>query len=143
MSKLNKNPAPLAIVRFIQKLFLRRKKTVYAKTRHLEPKYWPQVRHFIETLNHLVSTDTIDDPNVQYVNQRIIEYIEEQINIKGAIADKEKRYSALDTLADRILAVHLSKIVGLKQNESTHAQFSEAVALFKKHLSERYQQEKE
>lgn len=113
----------------------------FEKEIHLEPKYWPQVKHFMDDLQHIIKVHTIDDSNVQDVNQRILDYIQNQINVKGSLDDIEARYTALDTLADRLLVKNLSKIVGLKQNDSTRAEFSEAVETFKKSLHERHAEE--
>lgn len=108
---------------------------------HLEPKYWPEVMDFIEQLNDLVDTHTIEDNNIRRVNQRIITYIEDQINHKGQLEDLESRYMALNTLADRILSHHLSKIVGIKESTSSTADFSEAVRTFKERLAQKLQAE--
>ena len=82
---------------------------------HLEPKYWPEVTDYMKKLSAIVKTNTIDDENVHSVNERILNYVLDQINKKGSIQDIEQRYLALETLADRILVVELVKIVGLKQ----------------------------
>ncbi|MFI4937339.1 MAG: hypothetical protein ACHQJ6_02385 [Candidatus Berkiellales bacterium] len=107
----------------------------------VEPKYWPEVVDFMETLNTIIDSHTIEDSNIQIINQRIVDYVQEQINIKGSLDDIEQRYLALDTLADRILVRNLSRIVGLKQNESTRAEFSEAIEHFKHRLHQRHQHE--
>lgn len=107
----------------------------------LEPKYWPEVMDLMETLNKLIESHTIDDINVRHVNSRILEYLEQQINTKGTLSDLEQRYSALDTVADRFLTNSLNKIVGLKHQEDSHAEFSEAISVFKKRLRERREQE--
>lgn len=101
------------------------------------PKYWPEVVEFMELLNHIVDSHTISDGNVERINHRIIEYIEEQINIKGQIEDVEERYSALKTLSDRILSHNLNKLVGLKVSADSNTDFSDAVNLFKYRLEER------
>jgi hypothetical protein len=116
-------------------------KVDFEKEINLEPKYWPQVKHFMDELNHIVKVHTIDDSNIQDVNRRILDYVEKQINLKGSLHDIEERYTALDMLADRILIKNLSKIVGLKHNDSTRAEFSEAVETFKKSLHERHDAE--
>lgn len=109
--------------------------------RNLEPKYWPQVKDFLDAITEIIESHTIEDSNVQVINQRIVDYIADQINKKGAIEDVKERYLALDTLADRILVNNLSKIVGLKKSEGQRPEFSDAVNEFKKHLHERHQQE--
>jgi len=111
------------------------------KERHLEAEYWPEVVDFMDLLNEIIDKNTIHDPNIEAVNRRIIEYIADQINIKGAIEDVNARYSALDILADRILVTNLGKIVGLRQNEGTKAEFSDAIEQFKQRLHQRHQQE--
>lgn len=126
---------------FIFNLFKRKKSDKIDETIHLEPQYWPEVRDFMKNLNNLIETHTITDTNLQGVNQRILDYVLQQINIKGSIQDIEERYVALNTLADRILLKNLGKIVGLKENASTHADFSDAVEHFKKQLHIRYQAE--
>lgn len=110
---------------------------------HLEPKYWPEVREFIDTLNHIIKNHTIEEPNIQYINQRIIDYVIEQINVKGALDDVTERYNALNELSDRILANNLSKIVGLKHDMGTNPEFSHAVEEFKQKLMMRRQAETE
>ena len=108
---------------------------------HLEPKYWSEVRELMGTLHNIIETHTTQEENIRIINQRILDYIEEQINVKGSIEDIEERYSALDTLADRILVKNLDKIVGLKHEGSTHAEFSEAIRHFKNRLHQRRQEE--
>jgi hypothetical protein len=131
---------------FLRKLFFRKSVLANEQKRaedefRLEPKYWPEVADFIEKLEHLIATHTISDSNVQHINQRIVDYVEHQINIKGSLTDLEQRYSALDVLADRILSNTLSKIAGLKHEENTHADFTEVVVAFKKRLHQRHQDE--
>ena len=108
---------------------------------HLEPKYWPEVKHFMDNINTIIKTYTIDDDNIHIVNQRIIDYMAKEINAKGSIEDVIKRYDALNTLADRILVTNLSKIVGIKQVEAKGPDFSGAVGVFKKDLRKRYEKE--
>lgn len=112
-----------------------------AHTIHLEPKYWPEVTDYIHNLSNIVKCNTIEDDNIQQVNERILSYVLDQINKKGSIDDFETRYLALQTLADRILLIELGKIVGLKHNAGTTAQFSEATQLFKKRLMMRRESE--
>lgn len=116
-------------------------KQTEAHSIHLEPKYWPEIRDYIDTLRDIIERNTISDQNIQQVNERIVEYVLEQINRKGLIADPTQRYLALETLVDRVLLVDLSKIAGLKQNEGTQAQFSQATAELKKHLMNRQREE--
>ncbi len=144
----DKAPEKHGILYFIQKLFSRKSQVLAHQDKitpedefHLEPKYWPEVKDFIDNLNHLIEIHTIEDSNVQHINQRIVDYVEDQINVKGQLKDVEQRYSALNTLADRILSNTISKIVGLKHVPTTHADFSEAVELFKKRLQKRHQNE--
>lgn len=108
---------------------------------HLEPKYWPEVKEFIETLHTTIENHTIDDPNIQRVNNRIVDYILEQINNKGQIEDAEERHKALKTLTDRILSHNLNKIVGLKQNTEANTDFSDTVHVLQSKLLKRYQEE--
>ena len=108
---------------------------------HLEPKYWPEVTDYMKKLSAIVKTNTIDDKNVHSVNERILNYVLDQINKKGSIQDIEQRYLALETLADRILVVELVKIVGLKQKEGSRAEFTEPTFAFKKRLTERKKSE--
>lgn len=109
---------------------------------NLEPKYWPEVIEFIESLENTIKKHTIEDSNIQIVNQRIIDYIAEQINTKGAVKDIELRYAALTTLADRILARDLNKIVGLKREFISHTDFSDMINKFKTQLVKRHEEEK-
>lgn len=132
------------ILYFIKKLFHRQ----HAKAREvsegqydLEPKYWPEVVDFIDNLNHLIEIHTIDDSNIKRINERIVDYVVDQINVKGSMQDIEERYDALNTLADRMLSNTFNKIVGLKRETSTQAGFSEAVVKFKKRLAIRHQNE--
>lgn len=108
---------------------------------HLEAQYWPEVKHFVTHINQLVQDNTIDDDNIKIVNQRIIDYMSEQINAKGSIENVEQRYTALNTLADRLLVNNLSKIVGLKQSTTTSANFTDAVEHFKEDLQKRFESE--
>lgn len=107
----------------------------------LEPKYWPEVIHFMQHINALIESHTIDDDNIRIVNQRIVDYMVKEINAKGSIEDINKRYDALDTLADRILVTNLSKIVGLKTEESKKADFTAAIKQFKDELHKRHEAE--
>ncbi len=136
------------ILYFIQKLFHRKSQAQRQKDSieagegyHLEPRYWPEVIDFIDNLNHLIELNTIQDSNIQHINQRIVDYVVDQINVKGSLKDIEQRYSALNTLADRIQSNTINKIVGLKHVSTTHADFSEAVDKFKKRLAQRHQNE--
>lgn len=108
---------------------------------HLEPKYWPEVMDYMQSLSSIVKSNTIEDDNIQQVNDRILTYVLDQINKKGSIHDLKARYLALETLADRILLIEVGKIVGLKQSEGTTAQFSEATQIFKKRLMARRENE--
>lgn len=141
-----KKPEKHGVLYFIQKLFSRHKKAEEEHERiiddyHREPKYWPEVIDFIDNINHLIESHTISDTNVQHINQRIVDYMIDQINTKGSVQDIEERYFALNTLADRILSNTLNKIVGLKHMPSTHADFTEAVGNFKKRLAIRHKNE--
>ena len=130
------------IIAFFKRLFGKSSstpKTLKEEELRLEPKYWQEVIDFMTTLKNIVHKHTIDDDNVRHVNDRIITYVEEQINKKGAVKDRSQRYAALDTLADRILVNNLSKIAGLKHTEGT--EFSEAVKRFKEDLHRRQTQE--
>lgn len=135
------------ILYFIQKLFHRKSHAQTNKVQegeenfHLEPKYWPEVIDFIDNLNQLIEANTISDMNIAHINQRIVDYVEEQINVKGSLKDIEERYSALNTLADRIQSSTINKIVGLKHATTTHADFSDAITKFKKRLEQRHQSE--
>lgn len=133
------------LLNFIRKLFTKSdelQNTINKKDEFdLEPEYWQEVIEFIETIDKLISSHTIEDSNIQQVNKRIVDYIKDQINVKGSIKNIEERYSALDTLADRILGNSFNKIVGLKHNVSSQAEFSEAVEEFKKRLHQRHQEE--
>ncbi len=143
----DKAPEKHGLLYFIQKLFSKKSQLQAHQSVkpgdefHLEPKYWPEVKDFIDNLNHLIQIHTIEDSNIQHINQRIVDYVEDQINVKGQLKDVEQRYSALNTYADRILSSTISKIVGLKHIPTTHADFSEAVELFKKRLEKRHQNE--
>lgn len=131
------------LIHFIKSLFAKRHQvSLELKKRdpkkiHLEPKYWPEVKDYMETLQELIKTHTVEDDNVAEVNERITNYIWQQINKKGSIQDIKKRYLALDTLADRILVTLLGKLAGLKEGEGTRAEFSEATSQFKKRLAAR------
>ncbi len=136
------------ILYFIQKLFQRKSHAQKqndsiegGESFHLEPKYWPEVVDFIDNLNQLIEANTISDSNIQHINQRIVDYVVDQINVKGSLKDIEQRYSALNTLADRIQSSTINKIVGLKHVSTTHADFSEAVDKFKKRLAIRHENE--
>lgn len=134
-----------SIKRFIQwiKTWWHHKITVPEIRRtHLEPKYWPEVYDYIQTVESIIHANTIEDDNIHQVNERIVKYIVEQINRKGTIDNLEERFLAINTVVDRVLVVDLGKIVGLKQQEGTRAEFSEATQLFKKRLAERHAQEK-
>jgi hypothetical protein len=106
-------------------------------TLKVEPKYWPEVVDFMNQLKTIVNKNTIDDGNVHSLNDRIISYVEKEINQKGKLPDIEKRYAALDELADRILVVSLGKIVGMKKTSDTQAVFTDAVTHLKNALHER------
>src|SRR5438132_6564210 len=101
----------MGILSFFKKLFSKRP-TANGDSQdeeiHLEPKYWQEVIDFINTVNNLIKIHTIEDPNIEHVNTRIVDYIVEQINLKGSIKDAEQRYLALNTLADRILSNNLN-----------------------------------
>ncbi len=111
-------------------------------TFHLEPKYWQEVITLRERLEKVVKAHTIDDNNINNVNQRVLDYFFDQINLKGSLPSTTERYAALNTLADRILLNYQTKIVGLKKNETTHTDFSDAVKDFKNRLKEREQKER-
>lgn len=108
---------------------------------HLEPKYWQEVIDLRERLEKVIKENTIDGDNISHVNQRVIDYLIEQINSKGSLPTITERYDALNTLADRILLNYQSKLVGLKKNVTTHTDFSDAVNDFKHRLDERKQKE--
>lgn len=108
---------------------------------HLEPKYWQEVIDLRERLEEVIKANTIDDDNISHVNQRVLDYLIEQINIKGSLPTITERYAALNTLADRILLNYQSKLVGLKKNMTTHTDFTDAVNDFKHRLDERKQKE--
>lgn len=108
---------------------------------HLEPKYWQEVIDLRERLEKVIKENTIEDDNISHVNQRVLDYLIEQINIKGSLPTIQERYAALNTLADRILNNYQSKLVGLKKNVTTHTDFSDAVNDFKDRLKEREQKE--
>jgi hypothetical protein len=108
---------------------------------HLEPKYWPEVKDFMGNLDNIIESHTIDDNNIKRINQRIVDYIEEQINKKGQVEDLNTRYSGLNTLVDRILSNNLSKLVGLKEGTTSTADFSNAANEFKIKLSHKKENE--
>lgn len=108
---------------------------------HLEPKYWPEVKQFMDSLDDIIGSHTIEDDNIKRINQRVVDYIEEQINKKGQVEDIHARYSGLNTLADRILSNNLNKLVGLKESTHSSAEFSDAVKAFKVKLNEKKQAE--
>ncbi|MGE3319120.1 MAG: hypothetical protein AB7I18_07465 [Candidatus Berkiella sp.] len=110
---------------------------------HLEPKYWQEVMDLRERLEKVIKENTIEDDNVTHVNERVLDYLIEQINIKGSLPTIPERYAALNTLADRILLNYQSKLVGLKKNVTTHTDFTDAVTDFKKQLKEREKKELE
>ena len=127
----------------ILRFFFREKSQSLAKKEgeiHLEPKYWPEVQHFMKNLDQIVESHTIQDENIKRINQRVIDYIEDQINKKGQVEDINARYNGLNTLADRILSNNLNKLVGLKEGSHT-ADFSNAVKDFKHELHEKKQAE--
>lgn len=130
---------------FFRKLFHHHRdaivKTADEHTFHLEPKYWQEVITLRERLEKVVKNHTIDDNNIHSVNQRVLDYFFDQINVKGSLPSVKERYAALNTLADRILLNYQTKIVGLKKSESTHTDFSDAVTDFKTSLKEREQKE--
>ena len=114
-----------------------------AEQMRLEPQYWPEVTSFMNKIKGIVDNNTIDDGNVHSLNDRIISYVQKELNQKGKLEDIDKRYDALDELADRILVVSLGKIVGLKKTTDTQAVFTVAVADFKNALHERKRAEEE
>lgn len=134
---------------FLDKIinFFRSKDDIKASLRddqiHLEPKYWPEVREFIDNLNSVIESHTIQDDNIHRVNQRIVDYILEEINKKGQIENIEQRYSALTTLSDRILSHNLNKLVGVKENTAYNTDFSDTVNQFKFKLETRKRLEQE
>lgn len=111
-------------------------------TFHLEPKYWQEVIDLRERLEKVIKDNTIDDNNINSVNQRVLDYLIEQINVKGSLPSITERYAALNTLADRILLNYQSKIVGLKKSVTTHTDFTDAVTDFKHRLKEREQKDR-
>lgn len=111
-------------------------------TFHLEPKYWQEVIDLRERLEKVIKENTIDDNNINSVNQRVVDYFIEQINLKGSLPSITERYAALNTLADRILLNYQSKIVGLKKGVTTHTDFTDAVTDFKHRLKEREQKDR-
>ncbi len=111
------------------------------KEHHLEPKYWQEVIDLRERLEKVIKDNTIDDDNISHVNQRVLDYLIEQINVKGSLPTIHERYAALQTLADRILINYQSKLVGLKKNVTTQTDFSDAVTDFKHRLKQREEKE--
>lgn len=129
------------VIRFCKRCFMPSKKLATNGKDHLEAQYWPEVKHFMDEIDKLVETHTIDDDNIRVVNQRILDYMVTQINAKGSIENIEQRYAALNTLADRILVNNLSKLVGVKKTDSTSADFTSAVDHFKEALEKRHELE--
>lgn len=113
----------------------------YKDENELEPRYWPEVREFIDNLNTVIDSHTQADANAERVNERVVEYIVEQINEKGKIQDVEKRYSALRTLSDRVLTHHLNRLAGVKKATEYNTDFSDVVNLFKTKLDIRRENE--
>lgn len=111
------------------------------KEHHLEPKYWQEVIDLRERLEKVIKENTIEDDNISHVNQRVLDYLIEQINVKGSLPTIHDRYAALQTLADRILINYQSKLVGLKKNVTTHTDFTDAVTDFKHRLKQREEKE--
>lgn len=107
----------------------------------LEPKYWQEVIDLRERLEKVIKENTIEGDNISHVNQRVLDYLIEQINVKGSLPTIPERYAALHTLADRILINYQSKLVGLKKNLTTHTDFTDAVVEFKHRLKEREKKE--
>ncbi|HRE30610.1 MAG TPA: hypothetical protein PLD88_01420 [Candidatus Berkiella sp.] len=128
---------------FFQRLF-RGKSTLaeqHLETGKLEPKYWQEVIDFRERLERAIKENTIDADNISSVNQRVLDFVIEQINTKGSLPTVQERYQALNTLADRVLLNYQNKIVGLKKGVTTHTDFTDAVNDFKHRLKEREQKE--
>lgn len=131
---------------FLKHLFCKNKSpfsssSLSNKKAQLEPKYWPEVIELKETLEQLVLSHTKKDENVRHINEQILTYIQKEINKKGAIADIDARYTALETIADRILTEKLNNLAGLQLDNSVKAEFTEAINTFKEKLSIRYRQE--
>src|SRR5689334_13828416 len=86
------------LIHFIKSLFIKSHgaslELKSRSKRHLEAKYWPEVKDYMETLQGLIKTHTIEDDNAMQVNERITNYIWQQINKKGSIEDLDKRYLA-------------------------------------------------
>jgi len=131
------------VLNFIRRLFKHEVHDgqVENNVHHLEPKYWQEVIDLRERLEKVIKENTIDDDNISHVNQRVLDYLIEQINTKGSLPVIPERYAALNTLADRILLNYQNKLVGLKKNVTTHTDFSDAVNDFKHRLKEREQKE--
>lgn len=133
------------VLEFFRRLFKpkHQESLTQAKEFHLEPKYWQEVIDLRERLEKVIKENTIEDDNISHVNERVLDYLIEQINIKGSLPTIPERYAALNTLADRILLNYQSKLVGLKKNVTTHTDFTDAVTDFKKQLKEREKKELE
>jgi len=132
------------VLDFIRNLFKpKNKEPETQKEFHLEPKYWQEVIDLRERLEKVIKENTIEDNNISHVNERVLDYLIEQINVKGSLPTIHERYAALNTLADRILLNYQSKLVGLKKNVTTHTDFTDAVNDFKKQLKEREKKELE
>ncbi|MBN9288715.1 MAG: hypothetical protein BGO43_08640 [Gammaproteobacteria bacterium 39-13] len=144
--KLSDPPNEHGLGYFFRRLFAR-KNTLQERVKaleneiHLEPKDWPEVQDFINRLNKLIETNTIVDYNIQRLNQRIVDAVENQINEKGQLQDIEQRFNALDIIADRFLSNALNKIVGLRSHQNDNTEFSQVVAHFKDRLHQRYKEE--
>ncbi|MCS5712015.1 hypothetical protein [Candidatus Berkiella aquae] len=128
---------------FFQRLFKSKSTPVeqHLETGKLEPKYWQEVIDFRERLEKVIKENTIDADNISSVNQRVLDFLIEQINTKGSIPTVPERYNALNILVDRMLISYQSKIVGLKKGVTTHTDFTDAVNAFKLRLKEREQKE--
>jgi hypothetical protein len=130
------------VLDFFRRLFKHEKnESLEPKEHHLEPKYWQEVIDLRERLEQVIHENTIEDDNISHVNQRVLDYLIEQINVKGSLPTIHERYAALQTLADRILINYQSKLVGLKKNVTTHTDFTDAVNDFKHRLKQREQKE--
>lgn len=143
----NYDPITSGFANFFRKLFHLKLKEAKPfspsdRNRKLEPRYWQETIDFITTLKSLIDHHTIHDANVQQINQRIVDYIETQINIKGSIPNLNDRYNALNIYVDRLLSNTFNKIVGLKKDEiRPRADFTLAVEKFKQRLQQRRQEE--